>query len=138
MKKPVKKTRNQISPLIIAGILVIVLSVIILSLILFTNNRGAIIQNSDVGTQADCTIHLKIQEINPDFNILKIKRESGEGELYQVRVFINDKEEDLFVIDLDEGEEKQFLLNIDSGDEVKIASILKDGNVCSVSDERVA
>jgi len=142
MKKQVKQ--KQANPLIIAGIIVIILVIVLLIIIFspwksFNNDKGNDKEDDTTETQTDCaSINLKIQELNPNFNILIIKRESGSGDLHKIRISINQEAEDLRAIGLDEGEDKQFILDINSGDEVKIAPILADGTVCDISDTQIA
>ena len=136
--------KKQVKTLIIVGILVI-LAIVLLIIVFYPwksfkdDKENNIIESQTFETQTDCvSINLKIQELDPDFNILKIRREIGEGDLSKIRVSINQETEDLVTIGLDESEEKTFILDINSGDEIKIAPILADGTVCSVSDTRIA
>ena len=130
-----KKVKNKLNPLIIAGILIIVLLIIFFSFWKLPKKDEG---NDTIEPQTDCdSINLKIQELNPNFNILKIRREAGKGNLNKIRIFINQEINEVFAIDLGELENKQFILDINSGDEVKIAPILIDGTVCDISDTKI-
>lgn len=145
MKKKVKKKeKKKVNPLVILAVAVILIIIVIAMIFVFlklSENNKIIddFENQIIETREGCiSINLKILELDSNFNIIKIKRGIGEGDLYKIRVYINEESEDIMAIGLDESEEKQFLLDIEPGDEVKIAAVLRDGGVCGVSDELVA
>ena len=123
---------------IIALILIIAIAIILFSKKDFSSDSDK--KTNDIIQPSEClTVNLRISEINPSTNMLKITRLAGAGNLYQIKISVNGNLFDnLLASDIKEGDTKILLVNTNPGDKVEIATILKDGTVCSVSDTKIA
>jgi len=138
-KSRVKKNRNNSRNFIIIGIVVGI--IIIISIAIFLQKDSSPdTKTDDIIQPPQClSINLKISEINPNTNMLKISRGIGKGDLSKIKILVNGNPIDnLLASDIKEGATKIFIININPGDNVEIAPILKDGTICAISDTKIA
>jgi len=141
-KSRVKRSKKNNSNIFkIIGIIALVL-IIAIAIILFSKKDSSSDKKTDnsIIQSSEClAINLKISEINPSTNMLKITRLAGAGNLYQIKISVNGNLFDnLLASDIKEGDTKIFIINTNPGDKVEIAPILKDGTICSFSDTKIA
>ncbi len=140
-KSKVKRSKKNNSKVFkIIGIIALILIIAIFIIFLLKKDSSLDKKTDDIIQPTEClAINLKISEINPSTNMLKITKLAGAGNLYQIKISINGNQIDnLLASDIKEGATKIFIININPGDKVEIAPILKDGTICSVSDTKVA
>ncbi|MDP3026489.1 MAG: hypothetical protein Q8N63_02185 [Nanoarchaeota archaeon] len=141
-KSRVKRSKKNNSNIFkIIGIIALIL-IIAIAIILFLKKDSSSDKKTDnsIIPSSEClAINLKISEINPSTNMLKITRLAGAGNLYQIKISVNANPLDnLLASDIKEDATKIFIVNTNPGDKVEIAPILKDGAICSVSDTKIA